>query len=107
MPSADQILVTGSSGFAVVYDRPDIPIAELNGHTSWIYAGAFSPNEKLVATAPNRLVWGSDWPHINYFEDSRMPDDAELLNLLVRWMPEAALREQVLVRNPAELYGFN
>jgi 2-pyrone-4,6-dicarboxylate lactonase len=62
--------------------------------------------QAVLAANPERIVWGSDWPHINYFEDARMPDDAVLLNLLARWMPDTVLREQVLVRNPARLYDF-
>jgi predicted TIM-barrel fold metal-dependent hydrolase len=55
----------------------------------------------------DRLVWGSDWPHINYHDDpSRVPDDGELLNLLARWFPEPRDRLRVLVDNPARLYGF-
>lgn len=60
----------------------------------------------LLAANLERVVWGSDWPHINYYEPSEMPDDGALLNLVARWLPDAAGREQVLVRNPAALYDF-
>jgi predicted TIM-barrel fold metal-dependent hydrolase len=46
-------------------------------------------------------VWGSDWPHINYFETAQMPDDGVLFNLLARWLPAEADRQRVLVTNPA------
>jgi 2-pyrone-4,6-dicarboxylate lactonase len=59
----------------------------------------------LVAAAPDRLVWATDWPH-PVCGDSP-PDDVELLNLLERWVPDAALRERILVDNPAALYGFS
>lgn len=52
-----------------------------------------------------RIVWGADWPHIAYF-DKPVPDDGDLLNLLARWLPDAADRRRVLVDNPARLYGF-
>lgn len=61
----------------------------------------------LLAANIERVVWGSDWPHINYFVPGQVPDDGELLNLLARWLPDEARRQQVLVHNPARLYGFN
>lgn len=60
----------------------------------------------VLAANPERVVWGSDWPHINYFDTLRVPDDGVLFNLLARWLPQAGLRQQVLVDNPARLYGF-
>lgn len=60
----------------------------------------------LLAANPERVVWGSDWPHINYFEARQVPDDGMLFNLLARWLPDAEARQRVLVSNPACLYGF-
>jgi predicted TIM-barrel fold metal-dependent hydrolase len=57
----------------------------------------------LVAAAPTRCVWGSDWPHPAV---ERMPYDADLIDALALWVPDAALRDQVLADNPARLYGF-
>jgi len=59
--------------------------------------------QALIAAAPERMVWGSDWPHVAM---ARMPDTGRLRNLLLDWAPEAALRERILVDNPARLYGF-
>ena len=56
----------------------------------------------LREAAPQRLVWGSDWPHVML--RGNMPNDAELVDLLARWLPDAALRLQVLVDNPQVLY---
>jgi 2-pyrone-4,6-dicarboxylate lactonase len=58
----------------------------------------------LVERAPERLLWGSDWPHPNYFEP--MPNDADLVDLLPVWMPDEQTRKRVLVDNPAQLFGF-
>ncbi len=58
----------------------------------------------LVDTAPERLLWGSDWPHT--YIKTAMPDDGELFELFVKWVPDAAMRERILVDNPAELYDF-
>lgn len=54
-----------------------------------------------------QVVWGTDWPHINYYDVGDMPDDGILTNLLLRWMPDEATRNRVLVDNPARLYGFH
>ncbi len=58
----------------------------------------------LLQQAPQQLVWGSDWPHVML--KGQMPNDADLADLLLRWVPDAALRQQVLADNPARLYGF-
>jgi 2-pyrone-4,6-dicarboxylate lactonase len=60
----------------------------------------------ILAANPEQVVWGSDWPHVNYFEAARMPDDSALLEHLVRAVPDAASRHAVLVHNPARLYDF-
>lgn len=57
----------------------------------------------LIAANPSRLLWGSDWPHTDVRED--MPDDGELLDLLAVWAGDATVRNDILVRNPAALYG--
>ena len=60
--------------------------------------------EALVDAAPDRLVWATDWPHP--FCGDSPPNDADLLALLHRWAPDAAVRKRILVDNPAALYGF-
>jgi len=68
------------------------------------YASRAAVVRAYASLAPGRLVWGSDWPHPT--EKSLKPDDAHLLDLLDEWLGDLALRERVLVDNPAELYGF-
>jgi predicted TIM-barrel fold metal-dependent hydrolase len=58
----------------------------------------------LTSANPDRILWGSDWPHV--MAKGAMPNDGDLADLLSDWIPDARLREQVLVRNPARLYGF-
>jgi predicted TIM-barrel fold metal-dependent hydrolase len=58
----------------------------------------------LVDTAPERLLWGSDWPHV--FIKSPIPNDGDLLDLFAHWVPDKKMRERILVANPAELYDF-
>ena len=57
----------------------------------------------LVEAAPDRVLWGTDWPHPNV---KWMPDDAALLEIFPQMVPEPALQRQILVTNPASLYGF-
>lgn len=57
-----------------------------------------------IESAPGQLVWGSDWPHVT--EPVDKPDDTELFDLLSRWCGTQALQRQILVDNPARLYGF-
>jgi predicted TIM-barrel fold metal-dependent hydrolase len=60
----------------------------------------------LVDAAPERIVWGTDWPHVKAAWSIPMPNDGDLTDLLARWVPPDLI-EQVLVRNPAVLYGFD
>lgn len=57
----------------------------------------------LLEAAPERVLWGTDWPHV--MVKGAMPNDGDLADLLLDWVPERD-REQVLVTNPATLYGF-
>ncbi|MDO8299693.1 amidohydrolase [Lacisediminimonas sp.] len=57
----------------------------------------------LIAAAPDRCVWGSDWPHVAL---KQMPDTGRLLNALPAWSPDPAQLQRILVDNPARLYGF-
>jgi 2-pyrone-4,6-dicarboxylate lactonase len=57
----------------------------------------------LIAAAPDRVLWGTDWPHPNV---RHMPDDGDLLDLLALFAPDPERRTQILVRNPETLYDF-
>jgi 2-pyrone-4,6-dicarboxylate lactonase len=59
----------------------------------------------LVRHAPERMVWGTDWPHVN-LDGREMPNDGDLLDLLLEWVPDAATRQRILVDNACTLYGF-
>jgi predicted TIM-barrel fold metal-dependent hydrolase len=60
----------------------------------------------LLAAAPDRVVWGTDWPHAKALWPIPMPNTGDLTDLLLAWIPDADLRRRVLVDNPAKLYGF-
>ena len=67
------------------------------------YAEGTALAQSYVAAAPERLVWGSDWPHPSARQP---PDDAALFDLLTTWAPDETTRNRVLVSNPEALYGF-
>jgi D-galactarolactone isomerase len=58
---------------------------------------------RLIAAAPERVVWASNWPH---GAQATKPDDLALLTLLSRWCPDTRTRRKILAENPAILYGF-
>lgn len=59
----------------------------------------------MIEVAPDRVVWGSDWPHPSARE--KMPDDGDLADMLGEWAPDEAVRHRILVDNPRRLYGFD
>ena len=81
------------------------------------YADAAPIARALIAANPERILWGTDWPHPNsdplpgYGAMDVRPyfaiDDGRLLNQLPVWAPDAAVRQRILVDNPARLYGFS
>lgn len=77
--------------------------AYLNTEQGPPYVDATRIAQAFVAQAPERLVWGSDWPHVT---ETHKPDDAELFDLLAVWAGSNRTRDRVLVENPARLYGF-
>ena len=68
------------------------------------YADVVPYARALLEANPERVIWGTDWPHV--IIKTPMPNDGDLADLLSDWIPDARLRDQVLVRNPARLYGF-
>ena len=58
---------------------------------------------ELVKRSPERMVWGTDWPHPDV---AAVPEDQGLLDVLADWVPDAATRQRILVDNPAKLYRF-
>jgi predicted TIM-barrel fold metal-dependent hydrolase len=71
------------------------------------YADTIPVAQAYVKAAPERCVWGSDWPHPSEQSKPALPDDAVLFDLLARWVPDEAVRNKILVDNPAKLYGFS
>lgn len=69
------------------------------------YADRTAVASTFVEEIPDRLVWGSDWPHPTAKLNGK-PDDAVLMNLLAVWAPDETVRNRILVENPEKLYGF-
>jgi len=70
------------------------------------YPEATKIAQAFVKAAPERMVWGSDWPHPSEQNKPPLPNDALLFDLLGVWAPEEATRRRILVENPENLYGF-
>ena len=60
----------------------------------------------LIARAPDRIIWGSDWPHAYVYEAGRQINDGDLIGFLADYAPDEATRRKILVDNPARLFGF-
>jgi 2-pyrone-4,6-dicarboxylate lactonase len=68
------------------------------------YAEMRSFNDAVIKANPNRLIWGTDWPHV--MVKKQMPHDADLCDLLGSWVQDENLRKSILVDNPCILYDF-
>jgi D-galactarolactone isomerase len=69
------------------------------------YADSSAVARAYAKAAPERCVWGSDWPHPSE-QSKELPDDALLFDLLTDWVPDEKVRQRILVENPAYLYDF-
>lgn len=67
------------------------------------FADAAPMARALMETAPERIIWGSDYPHLSFADKV---GSVELFNLLGRWAPDEATRRKILVENPQRLFGF-
>jgi predicted TIM-barrel fold metal-dependent hydrolase len=61
----------------------------------------------IHAASPDRTVWGSNWPHSDYFEPGMMPNDGDLVDYLPEFVPDEDLRKKLMVDNPARLFDFD
>jgi predicted TIM-barrel fold metal-dependent hydrolase len=68
------------------------------------YADVAPLAQHFIDRAPDRCVWGTDWPHTNI--EGYMPDDGDLLDQLGEWAMDPGMRKKILVDNPATLYRF-
>jgi len=82
-----------------------VPRAHVEGSLPFMDMVPFA--QQVVAVAPDRVIWGSDWPHGNTFTPGRTPNEGDLLDLLALIAPDEAVRNKILVKNPARLFGFD
>ncbi|WP_406856234.1 amidohydrolase family protein [Alsobacter sp. KACC 23698] len=68
-----------------------------------LFADVGAIAKAAIRAAPERMLWASNWPHVSV---SAPPDDAMLLDVLLDWAPDEAVRRMILADNPAEVYGF-
>jgi predicted TIM-barrel fold metal-dependent hydrolase len=68
------------------------------------YADARPFHDALVAANPERLLWGTDWPHTS-IAAAVMPDDGHLFDLFCAWTPDEKVRRRILIDTPAKLFG--
>ncbi len=116
-------VVVGHLGYVRPGQDPDIAgfkalLRLLDGGRAWVkltgpyrissggmpYADTDPFARALFAAAPDRLLWGSDWPHV--MVKGEMPNDGDLCDILCHWAGNGETLEKVLVKNPAALYGF-
>ena len=120
---ADAARGTGQAGFETLLSlvRSGVAYVKISGayrasKKAPDYADVVPLAKALVAANPDRIVWGTDWPHP---DSTKVPgrantevtpyypiDDGRLLNQLPIWVPDPAIRHKILVDNPARLYGF-
>jgi predicted TIM-barrel fold metal-dependent hydrolase len=68
------------------------------------YGTVVDMTRRYVAAAPDQMIWGTDWPHSGVYEPRRMPNDGDLLDMLLDYAPDEAVRRKILVDNPARLF---
>ncbi len=81
-----------------------VPKAHVPGSLPFMDMVPFA--QAVIDVAPDRVIWGTDWPHGNTFTPGRVPNEGDLLDLLAVIAPDETLRKRILVDNPARLFGF-
>ena len=70
----------------------------------WPHADVAAFSRRIAEHAPERIVWGSNWPHNMIRKTEDYPDDARLAELVLGWLPNERARQQALVENPEQLF---
>jgi predicted TIM-barrel fold metal-dependent hydrolase len=71
--------------------------------TAPTFADALPMAQAVLHTAPDRVIWGSDFPHLSF---AHVVGSVQLFNLLLDWAPDASTRQKILTDNPQKLFGF-
>jgi predicted TIM-barrel fold metal-dependent hydrolase len=70
------------------------------------YADMIRAAKALIAAAPDHILWGTDWPHSEIFQPNKMPNDGDLIDMLLDYAPDETVRKKILVDNPARLFDW-
>ncbi|HXQ53343.1 MAG TPA: amidohydrolase family protein [Stellaceae bacterium] len=70
------------------------------------YEGVVKLARAFIAKAPDRIIWGTDWPHAYVYQAGKMINDGDLISFVADFAPDEATRKKILVDNPARLFGF-
>ncbi len=104
----------GQPGFKLLLDLMQrdnywtkISGADERGPSPWPYPDVAPFAHALIDVAPDRLMWGTNWPHSNIFELGKTANDGLMLDLMLDFAPDEATRNKILVANPARLFGFD
>ncbi|WP_028224977.1 amidohydrolase family protein [Paraburkholderia ferrariae] len=81
-----------------------LSLGEKTSRTGYPWDDAVPLARTLIEAAPDRCIWGSDWPHP--VSTKAPPNDGELVDLLCRYAPDAVTLKKILVDNPVMLFGF-
>ena len=81
-----------------------VPKAHVEGSLPFLDMVPFA--KAVIEVAPDRVLWGTDWPHGNTFTPGRVPNEGDLLDILAEIAPDPAMRKRILVDNPVRLFGF-
>jgi predicted TIM-barrel fold metal-dependent hydrolase len=89
--------------------RPNMYL-KLSGHERRLfrgqsYAAVVAMAKAVIDKVPDRILWGSDWPHAYVFKANEMPNDGELLDHLLDFAPDETVRKMILVDSPNRLFG--
>lgn len=99
--------------FRVLLDLAALPHVwvKVSGADRRLYAGEryediVAMARALIAKAPDRIIWGTDWPHAYVYEAGRQINDGDLIGFVADYAPDAAQRRKILADNPARLFGL-
>ncbi len=101
------------SAFRVLLDLVALPHVwvKISGADRRLYAGECYEDivamaHALIARAPDRVIWGTDWPHAYVYQAGRQINDGDLISFMLDFAPDEAARRKILADNPARLFGF-
>jgi predicted TIM-barrel fold metal-dependent hydrolase len=71
------------------------------------YTDLVTLTQALVAHAPDRIIWGTDWPHTQRYSPGLIPNDGDIVDMMLDLIPDAAARTKIFVANPAALFDLD